>query len=242
MRPTRHAFLSGVPAARTAPAAPAPRAIAGVPARRGRFGRLLAAAALTAGALTLTACGTDDGSVEHAGHGAPAAGDEKPIEDHNQADIVFAREMIPHHRQALEMSELAPDRAASPEVRTLAEEIEAAQGPEIETLTDWLDEWGVEDADGHGDHDGHGAHGMHDMPGMLTEEQMNHLAALDGEEFDTAFLELMIEHHEGALVMARQVLADGSHEPTADLAREIIDGQEAEIERMRELLGEPVER
>ncbi|WP_323380076.1 DUF305 domain-containing protein [Streptomyces alkaliphilus] len=196
-------------------------------------------AALTAGALTLTACGTDAGSVEHAGHGAPAAGDEKPLEDHNDADVAFAREMIPHHRQALEMSELAPDRAASPEVRTLAEEIEAAQGPEIETLTDWLDEWGVEDADGHGDHDGHGAHGM---PGMLTEEQMNRLAALDGEEFDTAFLELMIEHHEGALVMARQVLADGSHEPTADLAREIIDGQEAEIERMRELLGEPVER
>ncbi|GAB3116262.1 DUF305 domain-containing protein [Streptomyces calidiresistens] len=216
-------------------------AVPAVPARRGRSGRLLAAAALTAGALTLTACGTADGSADHPRHGASAVEDEGDRDDHNEADIAFAREMIPHHRQALEMSELAPDRAASPEVRALAEEIEAAQGPEIETLTGWLREWDAEGTGGHGD-GGHETHDMHGMPGMLTEEQMDRLAALDGEAFDTAFLELMIEHHEGALEMAREVLEEGSHEPTADLAREIIDGQEAEIERMRELLGEPVGR
>ncbi|MCE7083017.1 DUF305 domain-containing protein [Streptomyces sp. ST2-7A] len=214
-----------------------------LPVRR-PLGRLLASAALAAGALTLTACGAaDDGATDHAGHAAPTTGDEEPREGHNDADIAFAREMIPHHRQALEMSELAPDRAASPEVLALAEEIEAAQGPEIETLTAWLRGWGVEVAEEtDADHHGHGLHDGHDMPGMLTDEEMAHLSAVDGEAFDTAFLGLMIEHHEGALEMARQVLADGSHEPTAELAREIIDGQEAEITRMRELLGEPVER
>ncbi|MEU1281517.1 DUF305 domain-containing protein [Streptomyces sp. NPDC005805] len=203
------------------------------------------AAAATACALVLAACGGQDAPAGHNGHDAPAATSSAPASAspsasgrHNAADVAFAQGMIPHHRQAVVMADLAGTRAGSPEVKALAVEIRKAQGPEIKTLTGWLTAWGeqvpAEDANGH---TGHGASGAHGAAGMMTPEELAGLEKATGKAFDTAFLELMVEHHEGAVAMARTERSDGAHGPAIAMARDIIASQSAEIARMNALLG-----
>src|SRR5690625_2945483 len=117
---------------------------------------------------------------------------------------MFAQMMIVHHEGAIEMADLAVEQASSEEVRSLAERIYAAQGPEIEEMTSWLEAWG-EDTAPMGGMEGHG--GM-DMEGMSQEEAMAELESLSGAEFDRRFLELMIAHHRGAVDMAQSELDD----------------------------------
>ena len=181
-------------------------------------------------ALGLTACADDTDTSPGAGDGASS--------QFNDADVAFAQSMIPHHEQAVEMAELAADRAQSTEVRQLAEEIEAAQGPEIETMTAWLEAWGEDAPSGSMDH-GDMGHGDADggMPGMMTEDEMNMLEDTEGDEFDRMFLELMIQHHEGAIDMARTEQANGENPDTIALAEQIETDQEAEIAKMKRLLG-----
>ena len=208
--------------------------------------RTAAVIAAGAAALALAACGGADdgdtgGSAGHGGHNATASASataSAPSSQgkHNAADVAFAKGMIPHHRQALEMAGLAPGRAASPEVEKLAAEIEKAQDPEIRTLSGWLTAWGEEvPAEGAAmDHSGHGAGAM---DGMMTDQEMSGLEDASGEAFDTAFLELMIKHHEGAVTMAEAEQADGAFAPAKKMADEIVTSQSAEIERMKKLLG-----
>jgi uncharacterized protein (DUF305 family) len=149
----------------------------------------------------------------------------------NQADVHFLQMMIPHHEQATEMAELIPGRTNRSELCDLGEEIIEVQAAEIEMMEEWLE------ADGHDPHDHDMDHdGMdHDeMEGMLTEEEMSELEAAEGDEFDRLFLSGMIHHHEGAIMMAEDVLVDGEDEDVAALAEEVIEVQEAEIEMMRE--------
>ncbi|GGQ20818.1 lipoprotein [Streptomyces griseomycini] len=213
--------------------------------KRSLVRRSAAVAAAGAAALVLAACGGDgDGgpAVGHGGHDAAASPSASSTasapasqERHNAADVAFAKGMIPHHRQAVEMADLAPDRARSAGVRKLAADIRKAQGPEIETLSGWLTSWGEEvPAEGAVDHSGHGTG---DMGGMMTDEEMSELGKASGEAFDTAFMELMIKHHEGAVEMARTEQADGAFGPARKMAGEIIASQGAEIEQMNELLG-----
>lgn len=178
------------------------------------------AAAVLGSALALTACG-------QAPEEAPAGADSAEQEQHDEADVEFAQMMIPHHEQAVEMADLADDRADD-EVGELSEEIRDAQGPEIEQMQQMLQDW---DADPGQDMDHSG------MPGMLSDEQMEELAASEGEEFETLFLELMIEHHEGAVDMAETVLEEGTAPEAQQLAEEIERTQEEEIERMHTMLG-----
>ncbi|WP_091295110.1 DUF305 domain-containing protein [Amycolatopsis xylanica] len=137
-----------------------------------------------------------------------------PEADHNQADVTFAQRMIPHHRQALTMSEKLPADAGEP-VAALARQIQAAQAPEIDRLTGWLKEWGAS-ASGH--------EGMDHGAPMVTATRADWLKA-------------MIEHHRGAVTMARDELRDGAHTGARQLAQQVIDGQEAEIATMTGLLG-----
>ncbi|MFE0807898.1 DUF305 domain-containing protein [Streptomyces sp. NPDC058848] len=210
--------------------------------KRSLVRRTAAAVAAGAAALTLAACGGADdggtgGSAGHGGHTATASASAPSSQGrHNAADVAFAKGMIPHHRQAVEMAGLAPGRAASPEVEKLATEIKKAQDPEIRTLSGWLTAWGEEvPAEGAAmDHAGHGTGGM---DGMMTDQEMSGLEDASGEAFDTAFLELMIKHHEGAVTMARTEQADGAFAPAKKMADEIITSQSAEIERMNRLLG-----
>ncbi len=182
----------------------------------------LAVPAALAAALFLSSCGGGEGTAP-----APESAEQSAAE-FNDADVMFARMMIPHHEQAVEMSRLAEGRAGE-EVGALAAEIEAAQGPEIEQLEGMLDAWGVEPA-GDGEH--------HGMSGMMTEEQMAELERAEGEAFDTLFLELMIAHHRGAVQMAEDQLANGVDPGARELAQEVVDAQEAEIERMDAMLGD----
>ncbi|MET8572836.1 DUF305 domain-containing protein [Streptomyces sp. NPDC004783] len=212
--------------------------------KRSLVRRTVAVAAAGAAALVLAACGGDgdggkDGSAAgHAGHTAsapasPSASAPAQQGRHNAADVAFAQGMIPHHRQAVEMADLAPERARSAEVKKLAADIKKAQDPEIRTLSGWLTSWGEDvPAEGAMDHSLHGG-----MDGMMTDAEMKELAGAGGEAFDTAFMEMMIKHHEGAVDMARTEQADGAHGPAKKMAAEIITSQSAEIEQMNKLLG-----
>lgn len=145
----------------------------------------------------------------------------------NSADIAYARMMIEHHSQALEMTELAPDRAESAKLTSLAERIAAAQGPEIAAMEAWLTEHG-EDAKGD-------SHQHATMPGMATEAQLKKLRAAQGEAFDEQFLTLMITHHEGAITMATDVKAQGNNIRIEEMADDVVAQQSSEITRMRDM-------
>lgn len=156
--------------------------------------------------------------------------------DQNAADVMFVQMMIPHHKQAVEMSEviLAKD-GVDPEVVALAEQIRAAQDPEVDLMEQWLDDWGLPSMSGMDGMD-HGG-GSGGMDGMMSDEQMAELQSADGVTGATLFLELMIEHHVGAVEMAEQVIDDGRDADVRALAEEMIVGQTAEITTMRELLA-----
>ncbi len=170
---------------------------------------------------------------------------------HNDADVSFVLMMIEHHRGAVAMAQLAPDRAADPQVIELAATIEAAQQPEIEQMTGLLQAWNAATMPGgnpsHGmdmaDHsgmdmgtDGTTASGSA-MPGMMSAEQMADLSAASGTDFDRMFLQMMIEHHQGAVEMSATEIAAGQNVEAVALARSITESQTAEIARMQELLA-----
>lgn len=168
--------------------------------------------------------------------------------EHDDADVAFAAAMIPHHRQAITMAEMAVARATSPQVRELASQIDAEQVPEIVQMQMMLSTWGDDAAAPTvvADHHGlpglngtDGMSGMGDLPGMMTGTQMAQLAAASGPAFDHEFLELMIRHHEGAVAMAKTELSDGSDPDALTMAQNISDAQEAAIALMQRLLAAP---
>lgn len=188
--------------------------------------------------FALAACSDDAGhGGGHSNTSTIAAGEE-----FNQADVDFATDMIQHHAQALVMVDLTDGRKLSPELAALAEQIQMAQGPEIETMVDFLNEWDqpipetVRDhANAHGDGEMGDMHGG-DMPGMASSEELADLEDAEGEEFEQMWLELMTEHHEGALEMARTEKEDGEYPAAVELAETIESAQQDEIDLMKDLL------
>lgn len=148
--------------------------------------------------------------------------------DHGSAEATFAQMMIPHHEQAILMSGLALSNNAGPEVSALAIKIQSGQGPEIDQMRMILDRYDQAEVHTHGDHD---------MPGMLTEAQFDELGAAKGSDFDPLFLAGMIEHHEGAIDMAEEVLGQTDDPEIRELAEQILEAQRTEIEEMRLLLA-----
>jgi len=159
--------------------------------------------------------------------------------DHNSADVAFATNMIPHHAQAIEMADLAMTRARSPQVKDLAIQIKAAQQPEIDTMTGWLEDWGepVPDPESMSgmDHDMSGMDSMKAMEGMMSAADMERLASTTGTAFDTMWLSMMVEHHQGAIDMAKIEVADGVFAEATALADGIITTQQDEIDTMKQL-------
>lgn len=164
----------------------------------------------------------------------PATDPTATEESFNTTDVEFAQQMIPHHAQAVQMAQLAPEQGASPELLDLASEIKAAQQPEIDQLTAMLERWGhdVPSTDG----GAHAGHVSDDMAGMMSEADMAQLGESTGAEFDEMWLTMMIEHHEGAVTMAETELAAGAATGPQALAQEIIDAQQAEIDDMEQML------
>ena len=193
-------------------------------------------------AVGLAACGSDHQAG--AGHDKPVTPSGSAISGgaaaNNAADRMFAQMMIPHHEQAVEMSDLAASRAADPEVKQLADQIKDAQAPEVTQMRDWLTRWGVPmpttSGDGHGT--GHGMPEMdHEMPGMMSDAEMARLKAATGPEFDRQFLTMMIAHHEGAITMSEEEIAQGANPDAKALAQQIINAQRTEIDTMKKILA-----
>lgn len=180
----------------------------------------LAASALTA-TLVLAGCaGTPSGT-----DGSPASASQ-----FNDADVAFAINMIAHHQQAIDMADVVLDKEAVDErVISLAEDIKAAQGPEIDVMTSWLADWG-QSVDS-------GMNGMDHGDGMMSDADMAALESATGPEASRLFLEQMIEHHEGAIAMAQTETAAGQNSDAIALAQTIIDAQTAEIATMQGILG-----
>ena len=207
------------------------------------------------GAITLTlalaACGDDEGAATDTGASSPSATapSASPIapesdtgevsEEHNDADIAFTQMMIVHHREAIAMAGLAPDRAESAEVKSLAEAISPAQGPEIETMAGFLRARDTEVPEGTSTDvmEGMGGMDMSAMPGAMTPEMMDQLMASRGAEFDRIFLEMMAAHHNSAIEMARTEQAEGQNPKALELAGTIETDQTAEVEQMRQILA-----
>ncbi|MGO1542880.1 MAG: DUF305 domain-containing protein [Gulosibacter sp.] len=185
--------------------------------------------ALLTVSLALAACsnGSPTDSAENASP-SPSVSSE-----FNDADVTFARMMIPHHAQAIEMSDIILAKEdVDPRVTELAEEIKGAQQPEIDQLNNMLEAWGepVSPDMGHGDMD-HGS-----MDGMMSDDDMAALESAAGPDASRLFLEQMIAHHEGAVDMAQEEIASGSNPEAIAMAEDITATQNSEIDTMREIL------
>lgn len=174
-------------------------------------------------ALALTGCMINDGETESSTGGMMS--DENSTE-FDAVDIMFAQMMIPHHEQAIEMSDLALERSSDPEILALAQQIKDAQTPEIEQMTGWIES---ADAGMTMDHD-------MGMNGMLSDTEMEALRAATADEFDRLYLEGMIQHHEGAITMAAMI-TDSQNAEARALADAMISSQTAEIATMTALLS-----
>ena len=152
---------------------------------------------------------------------------------HAAADVAFLQAMIAHHHQAIRMADLVAGRTDRADIPQLAQRISLSQVDEIAAMESWLVARGEPVA-------GHHHDPGEPMPGMLTEDQFDDLAAASGAEFDGLFLELMIYHHEGAVLMVAQLLeGGGGQEPEIfQIASHIDSDQRIEIDRMRRLLTE----
>lgn len=225
------------------------------------------AAALAVVAIS-TACGnsaTDEGTAQSPAPVQTSAA--TPAVAHNQSDMMFARHMIPHHQQAIEMSDqLLAKQGIDPRVLDLAKQIKDAQGPEIEQMQGWLKEWGMPGMPGMSDMPGHmppdhggmpgtGTEtasptesstpggpmmpGMGDMPGMdgmMSPADMQALQNAQGTEASKLYLNQMIEHHQGAIVMAQKEIENGQFPDAIAMAKSIASSQQAEIDTMNQIL------
>ncbi|HLA64910.1 MAG TPA: DUF305 domain-containing protein [Rhodothermales bacterium] len=178
---------------------------------------------------------------------------------YTEADVAFMQGMIPHHAQALDMVALVPERTTTRSITLIAERIGVSQRDEIAWMTRWLQDRGADVPEGaahdhgagHGDgHEGHSGHAGMDhggmdhalMPGMLSPEEMARLAAARGVDFDRLFLQYMIRHHQGALLMVIDLRATPGAGQASEVFRFSTDveaDQGAEIARMLSLLDVP---
>jgi uncharacterized protein (DUF305 family) len=199
------------------------------------------AALLVAGCTDQSAQTSGDGHTDHdhgtshSGTGAepgPAAGSDAAAA-HNGEDVMFAQHMIPHHSQAVEMTDIMlAKQDVDPRVIELAQEIKAAQAPEIAQMQGWLSSWGNPPmpAMDHGSMEGGS------MEGMVAPTDIAKLRDASGAEATTLFLNQMIGHHEGAITMAQSEIDGGQFEPAIAMARAIIDSQQHEIDEMKAIL------
>jgi uncharacterized protein (DUF305 family) len=201
-------------------------------------------------ALVITAGCSNSGGDQQAGQTATAttatasATTSPSGEAHNQADVMFAQHMIPHHQQAIEMSDMVlAKQGIDPKVTELANQIKAAQGPESQQMQGWLKQWGSPQMPmpsagmpGHGDMPMPSG-SMPGMSGMMSQEDMTALQNAQGVEASKLFLTQMITHHEGAITMAQTEIKDGQYPAAVELAKAIVTAQQKEIDTMRGILA-----
>jgi uncharacterized protein (DUF305 family) len=189
-----------------------------------KTGTLLGVILVLVLAVVFLLAGNTNMPMNHDGHGSMSS-NENASGNYTDDELMFAQMMIPHHSQAVTMSELALANSTNPEILSLATAIRDAQAPEIKQMQDWLDQ-----SDYSGTHAGH-----MDMGGMLTDEEIAELSSAKGESFDRLFLEGMIAHHEGAIDMI-SMIKNSTNSEVKKLYADILTSQSAEIETMKALL------
>ena len=209
--------------------------------RRSRTVALAITAAVAA--AVLASCSSAD-TATPASTGSSMAAEQSAGADTQQAgsesDITFAQLMIPHHEQAVQMADMALQKATTPEVQQLAQQIKDAQDPEIQQMRGWLTAWDApEQMDGmdgmdHGDMD----MGGQSAAGVMTDQDMTALMDATGTDFDQMWLAMMIAHHKGAIEMAQTAKADTTNPDVTALADAIVAGQTSEIDTMEKLLNQ----
>ena len=175
-------------------------------------------------ALALAGCA--DTSTSDTSSGSSAASEAAVF---NDQDVMFAQMMLPHHEQAVEMSDtlISKGDTVDSDVLALAETIKDEQGPEIDQLTTWLGDWGQDTS----------ASMDHSMDGMMSESDMTALEDAEGAEASRLFLEQMTEHHKGAVDMAQQEVDGGENPDAVEMAKNIVESQTAQIDQMESLLS-----
>lgn len=177
----------------------------------------------------LTACGSSEEAVPPTPMPMMSSAAPSASVNTQAADIMFAQMMIPHHAQAVEMSDMALSQASSNDVKNLADQIKNAQAPEIEQMRGWLANWGAPETPV----DDHSGHSM--GTGMMTADDMAALSATTGPNFDRLWLQMMVSHHRGAIAMAEDVLVTTNDPEVKKLAEAIIEAQKKEIASMEVL-------
>jgi len=193
---------------------------------------LLAAVALALVA-TVTSCGQPAGDPGSGPAESSTASNALPAA-HNAADVVFARNMLPHHQQGVELAAMVPTHTLNPDLRVIATHIRADQQAEIHTLNLLLTQWGEPADPDHGNGAGHD--GMA-MAGMVDQSTIDKLKSLDGAAFDTLWATSMISHHQGAITMAQSEIAHGQSADAIHAATLIVEAQQREISTMTHLIS-----
>jgi uncharacterized protein (DUF305 family) len=183
---------------------------------------------------TLTACNRDSShEATHSGSTSSSVSSPAAAQQHNQADVTFAQHMIPHHQQAIEMSDtVLAKQGIDARVIDMANRIKAAQGPEIQQMQSWLSQWGVPTMPMTP-----GSMAGHEVSGMMSEQDMNDLKSADGVEASKLFLTQMIAHHQGAITMGTDEIKNGQYPPAVSMAQSIVTGQQREITEMQGILA-----
>ncbi|OBI98718.1 DUF305 domain-containing protein [Mycobacterium asiaticum] len=207
---------------------------------------LTASAAAAMALLTLTACdssGNQAGSSATTGGSSSVSSSPAGSQAHNDQDVMFAQHMIPHHQQAIQMSDMILGKQGiDPRVIDLANQIKAAQGPEIQQLQTWLNQWGQPATPGGMSPSSTmpgmpGMPGMGGMDGMMSEQDMQALRDAQGVDASKLFLNQMIQHHQGAISMAQHEIQSGQYSAATAMAQSIVNTQQKEITTMQTILG-----
>jgi uncharacterized protein (DUF305 family) len=224
---------------------------------------LAVGAATLAALVTVGACSNTSTTQGASSSSVSAPSSTSATEAHNQVDAMFTQHMIPHHQQAIEMSDmLLGKQGIDPRVLDLAKQIKAAQAPEIEQMQAWLTQWGMPTMPmmpGMDNMPGHsgmpsasatpsesgtpthsmmpGMSGMPGMDGMMSEEDMAALQNAQGVDAAKLYLTQMVKHHQGAITMAQNEIKDGKFPDTVALARSIVISQQQEIDAMNKILA-----
>lgn len=189
---------------------------------------LAAVAALTIG-LTLAGCSTSNAGSSDSSSSSSAES------THNDQDVTFAQGMLPHHQQAIEMSDMLLDKGSDvdPDVVTLAKQIKAEQAPEIKTMTSWLKAWGepTEMSSMSGmDHSSMSG-------GMMSDDDMDALEQASAADAGKLYLEQMVQHQSSAVDMAKTEVAKGKNSEAIALAKSIVSSQTEQITQMKDMLS-----
>lgn len=197
---------------------------------------VLPAALAATATIALTGCSSSGSSRATSPTSSGSSTGTATSAMHNQADVAFATEMIPHHAQAIEMANMGATQATNPTVKSLAASIKKAQDPEITEMSRWLKTWGqpIPSTSMSSGMDGMamGSSGT----GMMSATDMAALGKATGASFDRMWVTMMITHHQGAVSMATAELRAGSNPDAKALAHSIISSQNAQIEQMQTLL------